>query len=292
MIYSSKPVPTKPEQRPQAGRYFLRAFPVLIFIMIALSAMLSGCRPRAQTARVSITVAGSTSVQPFAEMLAEEYAGRFPERPPINIQGGGSSAGGRAVLTGAAQIGMLSRQPAEAEKELTVITIAHDALAVVVHPQNPVHGLSSDQIRAIFAGRFSNWSTVGGTSERIHVISREEGSGTRTAFDELIMAGSNVAARAIVQDSNGAVREAVAQDKNAIGYISLGLVDNRVKAIEVDNVKPTLANCRAGTYTLIRPFLFVTKEKLSASGQAFINFVLSDDGQNLLAEEGLVTDNQ
>jgi phosphate transport system substrate-binding protein len=279
----------KPDQTPQSRRYFLRVAPALLLVLLVVSTILSGCRPKNQTSGGSITVAGSTSVQPFAEMLAEEYTGRFPQRPPINIQGGGSSAGGRAVLTGAAEIGMLSRQPAEAEKELTAITIVHDALAVVVHPDNPVRSLSSEQIRAIFAGHISTWSSVGGSDNKIHVVSREEGSGTRTAFDELIMADTDVAARAIVQDSNGAVRQAVAQDKNAIGYISLGLVDNTVAAIEVDKVKPTLENCRAGKYALIRPFLFVVQEKLDPNSQAFIDFVLSDDGQSLLAEEGLVT---
>jgi phosphate transport system substrate-binding protein len=215
----------------------------------------------------------------------------IPNRPAVNIQGGGSSAGGRAVLTGAAEIGMLSRQPAEAEKELTDITIAHDALAVVVHPAKPVSSLSSEPNPGHFRRPRVHWSgPVVRNRRTYHVVSREEGSGTRTAFDELIMGSTDVAARAIVQDSNGAVRETIAQDRNAIGYISLGLVDNRVTAIEVDNVKPTLANCRTGEYALIRPFLFLTRQKLDPASQAFIDFVLSDHGQNLLlAEEGLVT---
>lgn len=288
MICFHSPVPSsKPSCRCRQGTCLI--LPALLLVVVAFGLMVGGCAPGARTSRSSITVAGSTSVQPFAEMLAEEYATRFPDRPAVNIQGGGSSAGGRAVLTGAAQIGMLSRQPAEAEKELDVITIAHDALAVVIHPQNPVTNLTANQICAVFAGTVSEWTAVGGTSRRIHVVSREEGSGTRTAFDDLIMRGTDVAARAVVQDSNGAVREAVAQDKNAIGYISLGLVDDRVKAVKVDGIEPTLANCRAGNYILIRPFLFVTKGKPDPKSRAFIDFVLSEDGQSLLAEEGLVT---
>jgi phosphate transport system substrate-binding protein len=291
MVAANDSVPTVTPAGKLSGRRhrFGLAALALVLIVVTFGIVLGGCRPRGRTSSLSITVAGSTSVQPFAEMLAEEYAKQYPNRPAVNVQGGGSSAGGRAVLNGAAQIGMLSRQPAEAEKELTDIPIAHDALAVVVHPQNPISSLSSGQIRAIFAGTVSHWSALGGTGGRIHVVSREEGSGTRTAFDDLIMGSTDVAARAIVQDSNGAVRETIAQDRNAIGYISLGLVDNRVTAVEVDNVKPTLANCRTGEYALIRPFLFLTRQKLDPASQAFIDFVLSDHGQNLLAEEGLVT---
>lgn len=263
----------------------------LVALLIMISIVLTGCRLRSRVGNATITIAGSTSVQPFIELLAEEYARSYPDRPAVNVQGGGSSAGGRAVLTEVAQIGMLSRQPEGPEQELTVIPVAYDALAVVVNPQNPISALSSNKIRAIFSGAVAQWSELDQTKGRIHIVSREEGSGTRAAFDSLIMANADVAARAIVQDSNGAVREIVAHDPHAIGYISLGLVNHRVKAIQVDKVQPTQANCRAGKYTLVRPFLFVVKEPLDAASQEFIDFVLSEYGQKLLAEHGLVAVN-
>jgi phosphate transport system substrate-binding protein len=263
---------------------------VIGLILVAVSGTwLGGCLSRSVADTAAITVAGSTSVQPFIELLAEEYSNRYPGRPAINVQGGGSSAGGQAVLTSVAQIGMLSRPPDKSERELTAIPIAYDALVVVVHLKNPIRSLSSAETQAIFAGTVVNWTQLGSTAGNIHIVSREEGSGTRTAFDELVMGTTEVAARAIVQDSNGAVREIVAQDPNAIGYISLGLVDDRVATVEIDNIKPTMDNCQSGAYPLLRPFLFLISEPADKASQDFISFVLSDSGQELLAKQGLVT---
>jgi phosphate transport system substrate-binding protein len=222
-------------------------------------------------------------------LLAEDYSRRYPDRPAVNVQGGGSSAGARAAMSGAAQIGMMSRELAPTEKELTPLVIVRDAIALVVHPSNPVEDLTVDQVKRIFAGEIADWGAVSGPPGRINVVSREEGSGTRGAFDELVMKGADVAARAIVQDSNGAVRQTVAQDKMGIGYISLGLVDRTVKAVAVAGVTPTVESARAGEYTLVRPFLFVYKGQMAPDVKAFVDFVLGDEGQAMLASEGLVT---
>ncbi len=260
----------------------------LIAAILLPSILLGACTRKPSEGKTSITLAGSTSVQPFAEMLAEEYAKKYPDRPAVNVQGGGSSAGARAAMSGAAQIGMMSRELAPTEKELTPIVIAHDAIALVVHPANPVSRLTKEQVKRIFAGEIVDWDAVGGPSGKINVVSREEGSGTRGAFDELVLKGADVAPRAIVQDSNGAVRQTVSQDKMGIGYISLGLVDNTVKAVTVDGVTPTVENARAGKYTLVRPFLFVYKGQMVPDAKAFADFVLGDEGQKILAAEGLV----
>lgn len=266
-----------------------RLVPVFLFLCLCVAvATFSGCARRSDRAG-SITLAGSTSVQPFAEMLAEEYARRYPDRPPVNVQGGGSSAGARAAFSGTAHIGMMSREPAESEKELVPTVIAVDALALIVHRDNKVADLTKDQIRGIFSGSITDWGELGGTPGTIHVISREEGSGTRGAFDELIMEGDDVMARAIVQDSNGAVRETVAGDPRAIGYVSLGLVDERVRAVRVDGVEASVESVRRREYTLVRPFLFVVKGDYTPEAKAFLDFVLGEDGQRILAEEGLVT---
>ncbi len=260
----------------------------LLAVLIAATALLSGCAVKQAKTMASVTLAGSTSVQPFAEMLAEQYGKKYPDRPAVNVQGGGSSAGANAAMTGAAQVGMMSRDLAATEKELTPIVIAHDGIALVVHPANSVSNLTKDQIKGIFSGAITDWSQVGGPPGRINVVSREEGSGTRGAFDELIMKGADVAPRAVVQDSNGAVRETVAGDRFGIGYISLGLVDARVKAVSVGGVQPTVESARAGNYTLVRPFLFVYQGQLSPDAKSFVDYVLGDEGQRTLAAEGLV----
>jgi phosphate transport system substrate-binding protein len=237
-----------------------------------------------------LTLTGSTSVTPFAEHLAELYQ-HAHSGVAINIQGLGSSAGIRAALDGVAEIGMSSRdlQPEEADK-LDQIVIARDALALIVNPANPVAGLSTAQIQGIFGGQIRSWDALGGPPLPITVVGREAGSGTFSAFEELVMKGKSTATLALRQGSNGAIRQIVAQDTNAIGYISLGIVDSTVKALAIDSVEPSVGHVEAGTYKLVRPFLLVWRkgQTLSPLGQAFIGYIMSAEGQNELIKAGLV----
>ncbi len=262
-----------------AARYLAR----LCLLCLAVLAI-SGCaRPADAT-----TVAGSTSVQPFAEMLAEQYMAQHPTEQ-INVQGGGSSAGIEAVLSGAADIGMSSRELKGDETKLVRIQIARDAIAVIVHPSNPVRNLTLDQVRGIFSGKLTRWSQVGGPDWPIYVVTREEGSGTRGAFQELVL-GSDLAvdSGALVQDSNGAVRQLVSDDRSAIGYVSLGLVNDQVRAVSLGGVEPSAANVEAGSYKLVRPFLFVLRAQPTGPAKGFVDYVLSPAGQQALAHEGLL----
>jgi phosphate transport system substrate-binding protein len=260
----------------------LIVFTMLIFISVLL---VSGCGRHAG----GITVAGSTSVQPFAEMLAEEYMVLHPTET-VNVQGGGSSAGVEAAQSGAALIGMTSRELKGDEKSLVAIEIARDAIAVVVHPTNPTVNLSIEQVRGIFGGQIVKWSEVGGPDRIIVVVTREEGSGTRSAFQDLVMSNKiDIDPGALVQDSNGAVRQLVSSDPNAIGYISLGLVNNEVKPVSLDGIPPSAENVNSGTYRLVRPFLFILKHPPEGEGKAYIDYVLSPAGQKSLAHEGLLS---
>ncbi|MGE5578001.1 MAG: phosphate ABC transporter substrate-binding protein [Syntrophothermus sp.] len=236
----------------------------------------------------TITVAGSTSVQPIAEMLAEEFQAQNPG-VRINVQGGGSSAGVKAAQTGAAQIGTSSRELKEDEKKnLYQALIARDGIAIVVHPENKVADLTVAQVQKIFAGKITNWKEVGGKDAPIRVIIREAGSGTRGAFEELVMGKVAVTDRAIVQGSTGAVRQTVSGDPNAIGYISFDALGKEVKSLKVEGVEPRAENVKNGKYKVARPFLFLTKGAPAGIVKAFIDFVLSDGGQAIVAEEGLV----
>ena len=235
----------------------------------------------------TLTIAGSTSVQPFAEKLAEVYMKQKPVLL-INVQGGGSSAGIMAVQQGAAQIGASSRELHDKEKNLHEIVIAWDGIAVIVHPSCPVDNLPLATLRQIFAGQIKDWAALGLKPHSLHVITREEGSGTRTAFEELVMGKLEITPTALVQDSNGAVREIVAHDPYAIGYISCGLVDCQVKALAIDGVLPTGPNIKKNIYKLTRRFLFVTAQQPTGLAQEFCSFVLSPQGQNLLEKEGLI----
>jgi phosphate transport system substrate-binding protein len=238
--------------------------------------------------RKMITLAGSTAFQPMAEKLAELYMPTHPD-VRINVQGGGSAVGIQAALAGNADIGMadLIELPREA-KELTATVVARDGIALIVNPQNPITKLSSAEARDIFAGRIVSWKSVGGADVPIRVISREDGSGTRRTFDKLVLGLDKLAPSALYQNSNGTVREAVAQDANAIGYISMGLVNNQVKGISYNGVAANNDNVKRGVYPLARPVYFLTKAAPSAWAQEFIAYVLSPEGQQILVKEGLI----
>jgi phosphate transport system substrate-binding protein len=258
----------------------------LLFLVFFLAA--TGCRGTDPNAIGGVmTVAGSTSVQPFAEKLAEEFMAEHPEYN-INIQGGGSSAGVRAAQAGAAQIGMSSRNLKEKEKGLHERVIAYDGIAVIVHRDNPLEGLSKKEVAGIFAGDYANWKELGGSDGTIHFVAREEGSGTRGAFEKMVMEEREISLRALVQASNGAVREIIARDPGSIGYISLGLVDNRVKALSVDGARASRQDIMGGRYELVRPFLFLTQEEPEGTARTFIEFIMGPQGQELLSAEGLM----
>jgi phosphate transport system substrate-binding protein len=255
--------------------------------MVLLMSLLVACGP---SDAGGLTITGSTSVTPFAEHLAEQYQKQHPGTA-INVQGLGSSAGIRAAIDGVAEIGMSSRElkPEEIE-QLDELVIARDALAIVVHPSNPITNLSTAQIQGIFTGSVRSWDAVGGPAQPITLVSREAGSGTFGAFEELVMKGKPITQLALRQGSNGAIRQIVAEDPNAIGYISLGIVDPTVKALAIDDVAPSVEHVEAGTYTLVRPFLFVWLKghQLSPLAQGYVDYVMSPEGQAELVESGLV----
>jgi phosphate transport system substrate-binding protein len=258
----------------------------LLVLCCCLAAAGVGCRPEKSTN--TLCIAGSTSVQPFAEKLAEEYTRRRPQ-VFIDVQGGGSSAGIYAARQGAADLGASSRELVPQEKDLVEIPIAYDGIAIIVHKRNPLTNLTIDQIRQVFQGKITDWAALGLAPHPIHLITREEGSGTRNAFEELVMGkDAEITPIALVQDSNGSVREIVATDPHALGYISMGLVDPRVKALAVDGVTPTREHVKDRDYKLVRRFLLVARDLRPGPCQSFVNFILSAQGQSLLEAEGLV----
>lgn len=266
----------------------LRKGSVVILAMLLLLAC-SGCfGPKTkggQSAQENITVAGSTSVQPLAEELAQAFSKKNPGKK-VYVQGGGSSAGIQGVKTGAADIGTSSRELKSTEKGPKEYIIARDAIAVIVNPANTVGKLTMDQVRKIFTGEITNWQQVGGANAPIRAFTREEGSGTRGAFQEIVMKESKFANNLLVQNSTGAIKQGVISDKNAVGYISLGAVDQKVKAVSVDGIVPSKATAQNGTYKIVRPFLFLSQEKPKKKlTSEFISYVLSPEGQKIVAKE-------
>jgi len=269
-------------------------FRLLGVVMAALLVlgMLAGCNRAGKapqgTSGLSgtIVIAGSTSVQPLSEELAAAFREKHPD-VDISVAGGGSSAGIKAAQEGTAYIGASSRELKPDEKGTVFETlIAKDGIAVVVHPGNAVDALSLDQVRKIFAGEITNWKDVGGSDAAINVYTREEGSGTRGAFEEIVMGeDTKISSKAGVQNSTGAVRTAVAGDPNGIGYISLGSVNKAVKALKIDGVEPSKETVLNGSYRIARPFLYLTKGKPTGLVKAYIDFVLSPEGQKIVEQD-------
>ena len=274
----------------KAERGYMRArlrVVAVVAVIFLCAGMFPSCSLRGE---VSIIIAGSTSVQPYVEVVMEEFGHLNPDIK-IDIQGGGSSAGITAVISNTADIGMSSRSLKDSEQHLWSVEIAKDGLAVIINPGNPVENISLEQIRGIYAAEIVNWSELGGPNAKIHIITREEGSGTRSAFEELVMAGRRISPRAIVQDSNGAVRQLVSDDVNSIGFISLGLVEigeKPVKPLKLDGVIASRGNVINGSYSLYRPFLFISGSRPEGAVSQFIDFILSTEGQHILSVEGLI----
>lgn len=234
----------------------------------------------------TVKLAGATSVQPLAEELATVFMEKNPGISVI-VQGGGSSAGVQFVNTGAAQIGTTSRELKAEEKGygLKENVIAKDGITVIVNTKNQIMDLNDEQIEKIFSGEIKDWSEVGGGKSPITVVIREEGSSTRDVFEDIILDDGNFSASTAVHDSTEGVKSAVGQDENAIGFISLSSIDVSVKALKVNGVEPSEANVIDGLYKISRPILFLTKAESDAATKAFIEFVLSSEGQTIVAKE-------
>ena len=263
---------------------------VLVALLVAAAVLGAGCVSNPSTSGGKLQLAGSTSVQPHAEVLARAFQ-QNNSGTQVYVQGGGSSAGIQAVGTGTADIGTSSRavKPSEmaAYPDLKPVAIAVDGIAIIVNPNNPVNALTMNQTRDIFTGNITNWNQVGGPNAKINVINREEGSGTRDGIQTIVLKGGNFSG-GVVQSSTGAVRTAVSQDTNAIGYISSAEVDSSVKAVSIDNIAPTYNNIADRSYKIQRDLLFITKGDPSGLASQFINFTLGSGGQALLKADGLV----
>lgn len=240
----------------------------------------------------SISMVGSTSMEKLANALSEAFMEEYPD-VTVTAEFVGSGAGIEAVTNGTADIGNSSRSLKDEEKAAGVVenVVAIDGIAVCVDPANEVADLTKEQLTNIYNGTITNWKEVGGADEPIIVIGREAGSGTRGAFEELVDL-KDACKYANELDSTGAVIAKVASTPGAIGYASLDALDDSVKALSLEGVEATAENIKAGNYFLSRPFVMATKGEISEQNdlvQAWFDFVLGDEGQQVATEVGLIT---
>lgn len=252
-------------------------------VVLAVLVLASGCGRNANV----VSLAGSTAFQQFAQKLAKPFMEQNPGLR-VSVQGGGSAVGIQAALQGTTQIGMadLVKLPDEAVA-LTAVIVARDGVAIIVHPSNPVVNLSIDQVRDVFGGKIVNWKELGGKDAPITVVSREAGSGTRASVEQIV-GRMTLAANAIVQNTNGTIGETVANDAHAIGYLSHGLVNSKIKALDIEGKPCTTEAMLSGGYPLVRPIYLLTKGPPQGAVKLFIDFILSEFGQTQIRKDGLL----
>ncbi|MBE5994339.1 MAG: phosphate ABC transporter substrate-binding protein [Paenibacillaceae bacterium] len=242
----------------------------------------------------SISMVGSTSMEKLATALSEVFMEKYPG-VTVQAEFVGSGAGIEAVTNGAADIGNASRNLKDEEKSKGIVEniVAIDGIAVVTDPSNKVENLTKDQLIAIYNGTTTSWKDLGGADQPIVVIGRESGSGTRSAFEELLKL-EDKCKYSNELDSTGAVMAKVASTPGSIGYVSLDVLDKTVKTLKLENTDPTPENIKAGSYILSRPFVMATKGDISKQNdnvKALFDYIHSDEGKELVKSVGLIPAN-
>lgn len=259
---------------------------LILFLIIALCPF-TGCGSKAS---LVINAEGSTSMERVLGALIEGYR-EIDSTVQVNYSGTGSGAGIEAVLSGVCDIGLSSRplKESEIQKGAAAEVVALDGIAVIVHPSNPVSNLTLRELSAIFTGNVINWTELGGRDAPIAVYGREAGSGSRTAFEDLIGAGG--LCRYINEySSTGDIVGNVMSNPNSIGYISLSGVRREVKVLQINGIPCTEETIRSGEYPFWRPFLMVTAKNsaLSPEVERFLDFATSDAASELISIAGAV----
>lgn len=259
-------------------------------LVCLLALVLAGCSAGTQEV-TKIRLDGSTSMEKYLNALKEVIVETHPELE-LEPQFTGSGTGIKSVLSGNTDIGNSSRALKEEEKAQGAVEniVAYDGIAVIVHKDSSVKDITLDQLVKIYKGEIKNWSELNGEDQAIVVVGREASSGTRGAFEEILdVEGQCAYAREL--NETGAVVAAVQSTPGAIGYVSLDVVDEKVLALSLDGVQPSVSNIQSGDYTLQRPFVMATKgtiEEQNEAIQTLFDYIYSEDGQAVAEYVGLV----
>jgi phosphate transport system substrate-binding protein len=250
----------------------------------------------------TIRISGSTTVLPIVQKAADQYMATHPDAD-IQVSGGGSGVGIQAIGAKTVDIGMTSREVTSAEKAkypgFVITPVAQDGIAIVVNPANEISSITLDQAKNIYLGKITKWTEITGanvpnTNNQIVVVGRDSASGTRTYFDETVLLKATPTSKMLEKNSNGAVLQTVAQTPGAVGYISIGFLSNDVKAVPIwynanKIIAPTLDNVKTRAYPVSRDLYVITNGQPTGLAGDFIKYILSADGQKIVAGEGYVT---
>jgi len=257
-----------------------RLIPLLLCFLVA------GCTSGSTGAPAPVTlhIAGSSSLQPALEALIAAYHAQHPH-VLAEVRGGGTAVGVQLLQDGRSDLAAVSWQAPDQSLPDTVqaVPVARDGIAIIVHPSNTLANLTFLQLRAIYRGEILHWEAVGGSGGVPLVISREEGSGTRAAFEAAVMQAERVTLNALVLPSGRAVADYVASHRNAIGYVSTSALSNEVRVVALEEEMPTPATLRAGSYPLGRVLYLYAAHPAPAEVKAFLNFAISPAGQTAVA---------
>lgn len=246
---------------------------VIFIITIIIAVILLCSNPTAD----SINIVGSTSVQPICEELVEEYKKIHPD-DDINIQGGGSSLAIKCTKNNISDIGMVSCDV----NHTKTYELGRESIIIIVNPDNPVSDLTTAQLKDIFSGKICDWSQITSKHGKINVIIREKGSGTLTSFEKLIMNNTDFKKDAIIQNSAGAVKQSVMQDKNAIGFVSLTHLDENIKDIKINGISASQNTIQDGSYTLQRPFTLICDKTPDNQTLKFLKWTQTKEAEEIL----------
>ena len=209
----------------------------------------------------------------------------------ITIAGGGSGVGIKQVCEGLVDIGNTGRAPTPEEISrcnLKVYKFAVDGIGVVVNPKRNTDNISKENLKKVFAGDITNWKTFGGSQGSINVYTRDAESGTRKVFWSKGLEKIKITDKANFVPSNAAMKTAIANDPQGMGYISLGVADSSVKLLAIDGVSPSTENVKSGRYEIARGLYMNTRGEPSPLAKAFISYMLSPEGQALVKKHGFL----
>ena len=244
----------------------------------------------------NLVIKGSTTVLPIAQKCVEAYRLKNPD-VKISLSGGGSSNGIKALIDDSTDIANASRFIKDKEVNAcnakgiypVPFAVAYDSIIPVVHPSNPIKNITLEQLKAIYKGEITNFKDIGGEDRTIVVTSRDTSSGTYETWEKKVMKKERVVPSAQVMASNGAIVQAVSNNKNALGYIGIGYINDSVKGLSVNNIVGSEETTLDGTYPISRPLFMFTNGWPTGDTLNFINFVLHPKkGQDLVAESGYV----